>query len=201
MRQRTDTPGRKSSNCDMLHKFLTVNRADLIDRCRAKVAQRAAPKASTAELEHGIPLFLDQLIKTLQVEQTPSPMQSRKVSGPTGGDQRSMSEMGETAMPGGWTLSMAWMPMCGQTWMAAAASFIGMWTVMMVAMMLPSLAPLLWRHRPMAAVAAGAGYFFVWTALGAIIFALGAAFAEAAMRVPSLARVVANAHLAHLEKW
>ncbi|ROZ78865.1 DUF2182 domain-containing protein [Ramlibacter sp. WS9] len=103
---------------------------------------------------------------------------------------RSMAEMGEVAMPGGWTLSMAWMPMCGQSWAAAAASFIGMWVVMMVAMMLPSLAPLLWRHRPMAAVAAGAGYFFVWTALGAMIFALGAAFAEAAMRVPSLARVV-----------
>jgi predicted metal-binding membrane protein len=106
---------------------------------------------------------------------------------------RSMAEMGEVAMPGGWTLSMAWMPMCGQTWTATAASFVGMWAVMMVAMMLPSLAPLLWRHRPMAgaaAAAAGAGYFFVWTALGAMIFALGAAFAEAAMRVPSLARAV-----------
>lgn len=101
-----------------------------------------------------------------------------------------MAEMGEVAMPGGWTLSMAWMPMCGQTWSAAAASFIGMWAVMMVAMMLPSLAPLLWRHRPGAAAAAGAGYFFVWTALGVLVFGLGAAFAEAAMQMSALARAV-----------
>jgi hypothetical protein len=40
-------------------------------------------------------------------------------------------------MPGGWTMSMAWMRMPGQTWPGAAASFLGMWVVMMVAMMLP----------------------------------------------------------------
>jgi predicted metal-binding membrane protein len=34
---------------------------------------------------------------------------------------------------------MAWMRMPGQTWPGAAASFLGMWVVMMVAMMLPSL--------------------------------------------------------------
>lgn len=81
----------------MLHEFLTANRAVLIDRCRIKVAQRHAPKASNAELEHGIPLFLDQLIKTLQVEQTPEPMASRKVSGPAGGGKPVLSEIGETA--------------------------------------------------------------------------------------------------------
>ena len=51
----------------------------------------------------------------------------------------SMSAMGGMLMPGGWTMSMAWMRMPGQTWLGAAASFIGMWVVMMVAMMLPSL--------------------------------------------------------------
>src|SRR5512132_1143961 len=35
----------------------------------------------------------------------------------------------------------------GQTWPGAAAPFLGMWVVMMVAMMLPSLAPMLWRYR------------------------------------------------------
>jgi len=50
----------------------------------------------------------------------------------------SMSAMGEMPMPGGWTMSMAWMPMCGQTWPGATASFLDMWVVMMVAMMLPS---------------------------------------------------------------
>jgi hypothetical protein len=38
----------------------------------------------------------------------------------------SMSAMGEMLMPGGWTMSMAWMRMPGQTWSAAAAAFIGM---------------------------------------------------------------------------
>src|SRR4030081_3439051 len=59
----------------------------------------------------------------------------------------SMSAMGEMAMPGGWTMSMAWMRMPGQTWPGAAASFLGMWVAMMVAMMLPSLLPMLWRYR------------------------------------------------------
>ena len=50
-------------------------------------------------------------------------------------------------MPGGWTMSMAWMRMPGQTWPAAAAAFLGMWVVMMVAMMLPSLVLMLRRYR------------------------------------------------------
>jgi predicted metal-binding membrane protein len=57
----------------------------------------------------------------------------------------SMSTMGEMPMPGGWTMSMAWMP--GQTWTGAAASFLGMWVVMIVAMMLPPLLPMLQRYR------------------------------------------------------
>src|SRR6185295_7209410 len=59
----------------------------------------------------------------------------------------SMSAMGGMSMPGGWTMSMAWMRMPGQTWPGAAATFVGMWIVMMVAMMLPSLVPMLWRYR------------------------------------------------------
>jgi len=69
----------------MLHEFLTSNRAELIDRCRAKVGRRSAPKATDDELTHGIPLFLDQLIKTREVEQTLAPMRSREVSGASGG--------------------------------------------------------------------------------------------------------------------
>jgi signal transduction histidine kinase len=81
----------------MLHEFLTSNRSDLIERCRLKVAQRTAPRVTPAELTHGIPLFLDQLIKTLQVEQSSDPMQSRKVSGPAGGGRSVLSEIGTTA--------------------------------------------------------------------------------------------------------
>jgi signal transduction histidine kinase len=81
----------------MLHEFLTDNRTDLIERCRLKVSQRSAPRVTHAELTHGIPLFLDQLIKTLQVEQSSDPMSSRKVSGPEGGAGPALSEMGAAA--------------------------------------------------------------------------------------------------------
>src|ERR1051326_3738176 len=60
---------------------------------------------------------------------------------------RAMSAMGGMPMPGGWTMSMAWLRMPGQTWPGAAAAFLGGWVVMMVAMMLPSLVPMLRRYR------------------------------------------------------
>ena len=88
----------------MLHEFLTIHRAELVERCRLKVAKRMAPKVSDWELAHGIPSFLDQLIKTLQVEQTSEPMESRRVSGPSGGGPRA-SEIGSTAALHGRELS------------------------------------------------------------------------------------------------
>jgi predicted metal-binding membrane protein len=113
----------------------------------------------------------------------------------------SMSAMGEMPMPGGWTMSMAWMPMPGHPWLGAAASFIGMWVVMMVAMMLPSLVPTLWRYRQAVGnsgdirlnwltALVGIGYFVVWTVFGIVVFPLGATLAEIEMQRPALARVV-----------
>jgi signal transduction histidine kinase len=81
----------------MLHEFLMTNREDLIDRCRLKVVQRRAPKATDSDLTYGIPLFLDQLIKTLRVEQTPDLVLSRRMSGPAGGEGSSLSEIGVAA--------------------------------------------------------------------------------------------------------
>jgi len=81
----------------MMYEFLIANREELIARCQAKVANRARPGEVQRELTHGITPFLDQLIKTLQVEQGEQPMRSRKVSGPTGGGKPALSEMGETA--------------------------------------------------------------------------------------------------------
>jgi signal transduction histidine kinase len=49
----------------MLHEFVTARRHELIARIRAKVASRAAPRATTRELETGVPLFLDQLVAAL----------------------------------------------------------------------------------------------------------------------------------------
>jgi predicted metal-binding membrane protein len=112
--------------------------------------------------------------------------------------QRTMPAICRTPMTGGWTMSMAWTRMPGQTWSGAAASFVGMWVVMMGAMMLPSLTPILWRYRQAAGTTrpgqltalAGAGYFFVWALFGLAIFPLGAALADAETRLPSLARAV-----------
>ena len=81
----------------MLHEFLSLNREDLIGRCRAKVAKRASPEATEDELDHGIPFFIDQLIKTLRVEQTSTPSDSVSVSGPSGGEKEAHSEMGAVA--------------------------------------------------------------------------------------------------------
>jgi predicted metal-binding membrane protein len=101
-----------------------------------------------------------------------------------------MSPMGEMPMPGGWSMSMVWMRMPGQTWPGAAASFLGMWVVMMIAMMLPSLAPMLWRYRGRLTALVGVGYFVVWTMLGIAVFPLGVALVTIEMQHPALARAV-----------
>jgi len=109
--------------------------------------------------------------------------------------------MGEMPMLGGWTMSMAWIRMPGQTWPGAAASFVGMWVVMMVAMMLPSLVPMLWRYRQAVGrtgetrlgrltTLVGVGYFFVWTVFGMVVFPLGVALTSVQMQHLALARSV-----------
>ena len=50
----------------VLHEFITLNRAVIIDRCRAKVAARLIPTPTESEINHGVPLFLDQVIQALQ---------------------------------------------------------------------------------------------------------------------------------------
>jgi signal transduction histidine kinase len=59
----------------MLYELLATNHDELVERCRAKVATRPAPRATATELEYGIPLFLDQLVATLRHEQTAGPQQ------------------------------------------------------------------------------------------------------------------------------
>jgi hypothetical protein len=79
-----------------LHEYLSSNRTALIERCLSKAAQRAAPKTTDEPILYGIPLFLDQIVKTL-VEQTSEPMQSRLISGLSGGGTSTTSEFGATA--------------------------------------------------------------------------------------------------------
>lgn len=112
-----------------------------------------------------------------------------------------MTDMGEVPMAGGWSMSTAWTPFCGGSWPAAAGAFLGMWAIMMTAMMLPSLTPVLWRLRERAAATgaarpnlfaalAGLAYLLVWVVLGLVVFAGGALLLEVALRWPPLARAV-----------
>lgn len=49
----------------MLHELVCAHRESLISRCRLKVSRRSSPPAGAAELQHGVPLILDQLIEAL----------------------------------------------------------------------------------------------------------------------------------------
>jgi predicted metal-binding membrane protein len=104
-------------------------------------------------------------------------------------------------MPGGWTMSMTWMRMPGQTWPGAASIFLGMWGVTMVPMMVPSLAPALLDYRARAGgTAAGRlghrtalvalGYFAVWMTVGVAAYPIGAAFLTLTMQQPAVSRAV-----------
>jgi hypothetical protein len=46
----------------MLDHFLAANREEIVRRCRAQVAARSLPLPVPTESDHGIPLFLDQLM-------------------------------------------------------------------------------------------------------------------------------------------
>jgi len=61
----------------MLHEFIAVNRDEIIRRCRAKVATRSIPPSTDAEMDYGVPVFLDQLRDALRLGQTTSPAISR----------------------------------------------------------------------------------------------------------------------------
>lgn len=113
----------------------------------------------------------------------------------------SMSAMRDMPMPGGWSVSMTWLPMCGQRWTRVAASFIGMWIVMMIAMMLPSFAPVLWRYHEAiscngakraawSTLRVGVGYFFAWAIAGVIVFASGVTLMVLSLRFALLSRAL-----------
>ena len=50
----------------MLHEFISLNRDEIIRRCREKVASRSIPPPTAAEIDHGVPVFLDQLVRALR---------------------------------------------------------------------------------------------------------------------------------------
>jgi predicted metal-binding membrane protein len=110
----------------------------------------------------------------------------------------SMSATPGMEMPGGWTMSMAWMRMPGQGWLDYAGMSIGMWAVMMPAMMMPVVTPMLAGYRravraknvnTLTAWVAG-GYFAMWISSGVALLPFGVAFAEWTMQSPAVSRAV-----------
>jgi predicted metal-binding membrane protein len=105
------------------------------------------------------------------------------------------------AMPGGWTMSMMWMRMPGQSWAASGLMFMAMWAAMMTAMMLPSSLPMVvtfhrartndGRPRPtVAALIMFGAYALVWCVVGVGVYVAGVALAELAMRSDSVGRLM-----------
>jgi signal transduction histidine kinase len=80
-----------------MHIFLANNREELIARCKAKVAQRPRRAATEEQLRNGIPLFLEQLCRTLVAENEGLAGESLRISGSAGGNAATLSEMGVTA--------------------------------------------------------------------------------------------------------
>ncbi len=112
-----------------------------------------------------------------------------------------LSMAGGMEMRGGWTMSMIWMRMPGQSWMESAGMFLVMWIAMMIAMMLPSVMPRFLGFydtlptekapfRIAATMMAISGYFTVWTLVGMCVYPAGIFFAQAAMQWPLLSRAV-----------
>ena len=66
----------------MLHEFISANRDELAKRCRIKSSARVAQGPSEAT-EHGIPLFIGQLIAMLRSEQAAPPQSEPMVLSPT----------------------------------------------------------------------------------------------------------------------
>lgn len=80
-----------------MHRFLSNNRDELIARCKLKVGQRPLRAATEKQLAHGVPMFLDQLTRTLAAEDDDEAALSIAISGPSGGDSLALSEIGVSA--------------------------------------------------------------------------------------------------------
>lgn len=88
----------------MMHDFLSNNADELIQRCVAKVAKRPRRHATEKQLRNGIPMFLSQLTRTLEAEQEDGADAGIEISGASGGDRASLSEMGVSAAAHGTAL-------------------------------------------------------------------------------------------------
>lgn len=95
VRKRTDALMQGGLSYGVLHDFLALHRGLLVDRCRLMAVYRSS-NPTDADLTTGIPIFLDQIIETLSVEQTGERGQSHRISGIAGGGTH--SQIGDMAM-------------------------------------------------------------------------------------------------------
>ena len=125
---------------------------------------------------------------------------------------------GSAALTVAWCPSMSAMhdmPLCtlSTTWMRGAPAFLVMWLTMMVAMMLPSLMPMLLRYRQTVTATSamrldaltawvGLAYFFVWTVFGAVAFAASSVLTDLDMRwPPATGLLVLTAGVLQFTRW
>jgi len=80
----------------VMNNFLANNSDELIARCKAKVARRPGWPA-TAQLRNGVPLFLEQLRRTLLAQEEGQAGESIRISRASGGDVQALSALGVTA--------------------------------------------------------------------------------------------------------
>ncbi len=88
----------------MLPLFLSNHREALISRCMLKVAERSEPESNQTASHYGIPLFLDQLIQTLEVEKRGDSLSRKLISCPAGGPSE-CSDLSKSATRHGRELS------------------------------------------------------------------------------------------------
>ncbi len=96
-----------------------------------------------------------------------------------------------------WARSMGMGAMPGTMGMSLIA-FVAMWTLMMAAMMLPSVGPFvgvyqrtITERRASRLTMLGFGYLAVWASVGLVAFVLAAWFADLGTRSPTLAQIAA----------
>ena len=87
-----------------MHSFLSNNRDVLIARCTAMVAERPQRAATPRQLANGIPIFLEQLTRTLRAEGAGNESEGERISGGAGGDSTALSLIGVSATAHGHAL-------------------------------------------------------------------------------------------------
>lgn len=80
----------------MLHEFVTRHRDAIVARTRMQIHQRPWPTTTAAEMESGVPLFLDQLVETLRREATREPLAGNAIGDSAAAEGRRLQAQGFT---------------------------------------------------------------------------------------------------------